>query len=96
MLLDRRSFRVGVIAGVFLLSGVVVGVGLSAGSGWMNTAVSAPQTATALSLTGGSNGFPAVAKATMPAVVNISTSRLVKNQGGYTCHYVRRLGLGEK
>ena len=82
MLFDRRSFRIGVIAGIFLLSGVVVGVGLSAGSGWMNTAVSAPQTATALSLAGGSNGFPAVAKSTMPAVVNISTSRLVKNQGG--------------
>ena len=83
MSLDRRSFRVGVIAGVFLLSGIVVGVGLSAGSGWISPAVSAPQTSTALALAGGgSNGFPAVAKSTMPAVVNISTSRVVKNQGG--------------
>ena len=39
----------------------------------MSPAVSAP-VAVAL---GGSNGFPAVAKATMPAVVNISTSRVV-------------------
>ena len=78
MSLDRRSFRIGIIAGVFLLSGVLVGLALSAGSGWMSPAVSAP-VAVAL---GGSNGFPAVAKATMPAVVNISTSRVVKSQGG--------------
>jgi serine protease Do len=81
MSIDRRSFRIGVIAGVFLLSGVLVGVLLSAGSGWMSPAVSAT-TPSAAAVAGGSNGFPAVAKATMPAVVNISTSRVVKNQGG--------------
>ena len=80
MLLDRRSFRIGIIAGVFLLSGVLVGLGLSAGSGWMSPATSAP-TVSPVALAG-SNGFPAVAKATMPAVVNISTSRVVKSQGG--------------
>ena len=81
MSLDRRSFRVGVIAGVFLLSGVLVGVLFSAGSGWMSPAASAPSLSpVALS---GSNGFPAVAKATMPAVVNISTTRVVKSQGGH-------------
>ncbi len=80
MLLDRRSFRVGVIAGVFLLSGVLVGVLFSAGSGWMSPATSAPSSSpVALA---GSNGFPAVAKATMPAVVNISTTRVVKGHGG--------------
>ena len=42
MSLDRRSFRVGVIAGVFLLSGVLAGVLFSAGSGWMSPAASAP------------------------------------------------------
>jgi len=80
MSLDRRSFRVGVIAGVFLLSGVLAGVLFSAGSGWMSTAVSAPSLSPVA--LGGSNGFPAVAKVTMPAVVNISTSRVVKTQGG--------------
>jgi len=81
MSIDRRSFRVGVIAGVFLLSGVLVGVLFSAGSGWMSPATSAPSLSpVALN---GSNGFPAVAKATMPAVVNISTTRVVKNQGGH-------------
>ncbi len=80
MLLDRYSFRIGVIAGVFLLSGVLLGVLFSAGSGWMSPATSAP-TVSPVALAG-SNGFPAVAKATMPAVVNISTTRLVKGQGG--------------
>ena len=78
MSLDRLSFRVGIIAGVFLLSGVLIGLALSIGSGRVSTAVSAP----AVVAGEGSNGFPAVAKATMPAVVNISTSRVVKSQGG--------------
>jgi serine protease Do len=79
MSIDRRSFRIGILAGVTLLSGVLVGVLFSAGSGWMSPATSAPSIApVALA---GSNGFPAVAKATMPAVVNISTTRVVKSQG---------------
>jgi serine protease Do len=80
MSLDRRSFRVGVMAGVFLLSGVLVGVLFSAGSGWMSPAASA-QAASPVAVAGGSNGFPAVAKATMPAVVNISTTRTIKQSG---------------
>src|SRR4030067_1672167 len=79
MSLDRRSFRIGILAGVFLLSGVLVGVLFSAGSGWMSPAESAPSLSPVA--LGGSNGFPAVAKATMPAVVNISTTRVVKSQG---------------
>ena len=80
MLLDRRSFRIGVVAGVFLLSGVLMGVLFSAGSGWVSPATSAPSSSpVALA---GANGFPAVAKATMPAVVNISTTRVVKGHGG--------------
>jgi serine protease Do len=80
MSIDRRSFRIGILAGVFLLSGVLAGVLFSAGSGWMSKAESAPSLSTAA--LSGSNGFPAVAKATMPAVVNISTTRVVKSQGG--------------
>jgi serine protease Do len=81
MSIDRRSFRIGIIAGVFLLSGVLVGVLLSAGSGWVSPAVSASVT-NPVAMAGGSNGFPAVAKGTMPAVVNISTSRTVRHPGG--------------
>ena len=55
MSLDRRSFRIGIIAGVFLLSGVLVGLALSAGSGWMSPAVSAP-VAVALSGTAAPTG----------------------------------------
>jgi serine protease Do len=80
MLLDRRSFRVGVIAGIFLVIGVVSGVLLTAGSGWVSPATSAPPLPVAL--TGAApNGFPSVARATMPGVVNISTSRTVKQTG---------------
>lgn len=79
MTIDHRSFRIGIVAGVFLLGGVLVGFLLSAGSGAMSPANSAgPVNLVALA---GSNGFPAVAKATMPGVVNISTTRVVKGQG---------------
>jgi serine protease Do len=78
MSLDRRSFRIGVVAGVFLLVGVVSGVFLSAGSGLMSTAVSAPLVAP---VGAAANGFSGIAKVTMPAVVNISTSRTVRQTG---------------
>jgi serine protease Do len=81
MSIHRPSFRIGIIAGVFLLSGVLVGVLLSAGSGWVSPAVSASGISP-VAMAGGSNGFPAVAKGTMPAVVNISTSRTVRHPGG--------------
>jgi serine protease Do len=80
MSIDRRSFRIGIVAGVFLLGGVLVGILLSAGSGSMSPAMSAGSVnSVALA---GSNGFPAVAKTTMPAVVNISTTRVIKGQAG--------------
>jgi serine protease Do len=81
MSFDRRSFRIGMVAGVFLLVGVVTGVFLTVGSGWMSPANSAPAVTSAVIAGGGSNGFPSVAKATMPAVVNISTTRTVRQQG---------------
>jgi len=82
MSLDRRSFRTGVVAGVFLLSGLVAGVFLTAGRGWMSDAVSAPVALPLAAVGAAPNGFPNVARVTMPAVVNISTSRTIKNAGG--------------
>ena len=84
MSLDRRSFRTGVAAGAFLIIGVVSGVFLGAGRGWMSDAVSAPVAAPAAlaGIGGNGSGFSPVAKVTMPAVVNISTSRTVRQQGG--------------
>jgi len=80
MRLHSRSFRIGILAGAFLIIGVVSGVLFTAGSGWVSPASSAPPLPVAL--TGAApNGFPAVARATMPGVVNISTSRTVKQTG---------------
>jgi len=75
MSFDRHSFRVGVLAGAFLVVGVLVGILITAGSG------TTPQAVAALPVGPDSNGFPAVARATMPAVVNISTSRTIKQSG---------------
>jgi serine protease Do len=75
MSFDRRSFRIGLVAGAFLVMGVLIGVVMTAGSGMTPSAVAA------VPVGPGSNGFPAVARATMPAVVNISTSRTVKSSG---------------
>jgi serine protease Do len=80
MQLDRRSFRVGVIAGVFLLAGIITGVIFTARSGWMSEAQSAPPTATVLPAGTVPEGFAPVAKIAMPAVVNISTTRVIKQQ----------------
>ncbi len=80
MSLDRRSFRIGVVAGTFLIIGIVSGVFLSAGRGWMSDAVSAPAAAAPVASNG--SGFAPVARAAMPAVVNIATSRTVRHPGG--------------
>jgi serine protease Do len=82
MSLDHRSFSTGIVAGAFLVVGIVSGVLWSAGRGWVGDAVSAPAVLPAALVGAAPNGFPAVAKATMPAVVNISTTRVVKGMGG--------------
>ena len=80
MRLESRSFRVGVIAGVFLLAGVITGVILTARYDWIGEAHSAPPTATVLPAGTVPDGFSPVAKIAMPAVVNISTTRVIKQQ----------------
>jgi len=86
MSLDRRSFKVGIIAGVFLVSGVIVGIVFSSGLGWLpNADSSTPQTAptTIPALTGPAPpNFVPVVKMAMPAVVNISTTRVVRSPAG--------------
>ncbi len=84
MVLDRRSFRVGIIAGVFLVVGVVAGLIFSANYNFSPVAVGASPEAAPL--TGGvaaAPNFVPVVKAVTSAVVNVSTSRVVKaSQGG--------------
>ncbi len=81
MSIDRRSFKVGIIAGIFLVSGILVGIVFSSRLDWLPSATSAP-TETAPPVIGATPpNFVPVVKAVMPAVVNVSTTRLVK-QGG--------------
>jgi serine protease Do len=86
MSLDRRSFKVGIIAGVFLITGVVAGIVFSSRLGWLPSAASSPTEAAATvapTLSGPTPpNFVPVVKAVMPAVVNISTRRTVRSQGG--------------
>ena len=82
MNIDRRSFRVGLIAGLFLFAGILIGVIMSSRLSWMPVADSADTTPRATAVTNGpSNTFVPVVKAVTPAVVNISTTRVVKTQG---------------
>ena len=83
MSFDRRSFKIGIIAGAFLITGVLVGIVLSSRLDWLPSAASSPtETATAPLLTGPTPpNFVPVVKAVMPAVVNISTTRVVKQDG---------------
>ncbi|OGI65954.1 MAG: hypothetical protein A2W18_00125 [Candidatus Muproteobacteria bacterium RBG_16_60_9] len=85
MNIDRRSFRVGLIAGLFLFAGVIVGVVMTSRLSWMPDAGSADSTARApLAAPGPINSFAPVVKVVTPAVVNISTTRVVKSRGGET------------
>lgn len=82
MSLDRRSFKVGIIAGIFLVTGVIAGIVFSSRLDWLPSAISSPaETAPPPVIGGTPPNFVPVVKAVMPAVVNISTTRLVK-QGG--------------
>jgi serine protease Do len=87
MTLDSRSFKVGIIAGVFLVVGVLTGVGLSVRYDWQPIAQAKEQAAVVKESPGvsamGLPNFVPVAKIASPAVVNISTSRVIKApQGG--------------
>jgi serine protease Do len=83
MSLDRRSFKVGIIAGVLLVAGIIAGIVFSSRFDWLPSAISAPAETTPPPVAGATPpNFVPVVKAVMPAVVNISTTRLVKQGGG--------------
>ena len=82
MSLDGRSFKVGIMAGIFLLSGIIVGIIFSSRLDWLPSATSAPMENAVAPISGTTPpNFVPVVKAVMPAVVNIATTRMVK-QGG--------------
>jgi serine protease Do len=70
-------------AGGLLLAGIVLGILLSARMDWLPLANGGPAAPKLpLEVPPGQQVFVPVVKATMPAVVNISTSRVVKMPGG--------------
>ncbi|MBI3545318.1 MAG: DegQ family serine endoprotease [Gammaproteobacteria bacterium] len=82
MSFDRRSFKVGIIAGVFLITGVLTGIVFSSRFDWLPHASSAPTEPVPVPVTGPTPpNFVPVVKAVMPAVVNISTTRMVRQDG---------------
>jgi serine protease Do len=76
MNLDRRSFRLGFAAALLLLAGVVTGLLMSARLDWVAPASS--ESARLAAAPGAPPSFVPIAKSVMPAVVNISTSRVVR------------------
>src|SRR3989344_6994131 len=81
MSFDRRSFRLGVLAGAFLFFGLIAGIVLSSRLDWLPTAESQENAARAPLPPGTAPNFVAVVKAVTPAVVNIATTRVVRAQG---------------
>lgn len=83
MTIDRRSFRAGLVAGLFLFAGLIVGIVMSSRFGWMPVADSADAPKLPLPTTAGpTHNFVPIVKAVTPAVVNISTTRVIKAPGG--------------
>lgn len=83
MSLDRGSFRYGVVVGVFLFAAAVAGFVLVPQSYWPKSAQVNAETRPPVSIPPGlpNGGFTEVVDLAMPAVVNISTTRVVKSQG---------------
>lgn len=82
MSLHGRSFKIGTIAGAFLVVGVIVGVVVSSRMDWVPVAGSVesterPPVPVAPLVSGTANNFVPVVNAVTPAVVNISTTRVV-------------------
>ncbi len=87
MSIDRRSFKIGIIAGLFLFLGVAIGavfaLRMDTGSATTSTALAAgdtqPPMPPASNVSDGPSFVPIVKEA-LPAVVNISTTRVIKSQ----------------
>ena len=81
MSLDRRSFKIGIFAGVFIITGFIIGIVITSRMDWMPIANGETAArAEPVSLTAPEDNFVGVVKAVMPAVVNISTTRVINAQ----------------
>lgn len=84
MSLDRQSFRFGVVVGLLLFAGVLAGIVASARLDWFptTTAQTQPVSKPPPVSVGAPPNFVEVVKSVMPAVVNISTTRMVRSPAG--------------
>ncbi len=82
MSFDRRSFRMGILAGLFLFLGLIAGLVLSTRLDWLPVAESQEASERSAIPPGAAPNFVGIVKAVKPAVVNISTTRTVHAQGG--------------
>jgi serine protease Do len=82
MSFDRRSFHVGILAGIFLLAGLVLGIVMTLRWDGVSSATSAQNYngQLPLSIDQNNKNYVQLVKAVMPAVVNISTSRTIKQR----------------
>jgi len=87
--LRQRNFFIGLTAGIFLSLGIIIGLILATNEGWVglgpagSVSGAAPSPGTVRTAAPPMDqGFVGVAKATTPAVVNISTTRTVKGPSG--------------
>jgi len=88
--MNRKHFLIGLGAGIFLSLGVIIGLILAANEGRLTSGRSGPSSgpsstprmAETIAAPPMDQGFVAVAKAATPAIVNISTTRVVKNPSG--------------
>jgi serine protease Do len=88
--MNRKHFLIGLGAGIFLSLGVIIGLILAANEGRLTLGLSGPSSgssssprmAETIAAPPMDQGFVNVAKATTPAVVNISTTRVIKNPSG--------------
>jgi serine protease Do len=83
MQLDRRSFKLGLAAGLLVIAGLIAGIVVSARWDMMPVAVSQEAPKAAAPVVGATPpNFVAVVKAATPAVVNIATTRTVRQGQG--------------
>jgi serine protease Do len=94
MAFGTRSFKSGFFAGIFLSLGIVIGLVVSSNLGWLSKGTGGEASdeaspAGSVKQQAGVTGFlpqqpfVEVVKAATPAVVNISTTRVVRNQEGF-------------
>jgi serine protease Do len=82
MTLDRRSFHVGLVAGLLLFAGLIAGILLTVRFGWQADSHAQEPARLPLPASAAPANFVPVVKAATPAVVNIATTRTVKQGAG--------------